>query len=142
MTTWTGENRGNPTDQLVIGSMDLSPDSPQPGDTLTAVIKGTVSDSIPWDGAYADVTVRLGLIKLLTKQYSMTDLLQGGERNISLTVDAGGDAAMLKPGDVQLTIAVQLPRSVPRARFRVVAHAYTATDDYLASLDWDVNLIG
>lgn len=66
----------------------MFPDPPKPGQNLTIKAKGIVVDEIdvcwnstnngwyltePKDGAYADVTVKLGLVKLLHKRFDVCE---------------------------------------------------------------------
>lgn len=90
MSTHTGE----PGDALEIESIKVSPDPPKPGHKLTIEAKGKVhnlvdvrlllllssqvmmlTSSAAQEGTYADVTVKLGLIKLLTKRFDVCDEL-------------------------------------------------------------------
>ena len=50
----------------------MKPDPPVPGKNLTVTVDADVLETIE-DGATADVTVKLGLIKLLQKTFDMCE---------------------------------------------------------------------
>ncbi|KAJ7721446.1 hypothetical protein B0H14DRAFT_2642411 [Mycena olivaceomarginata] len=70
MATWSYVDCGLDTDVIQLKSFEISPDPPQPGKDLTITVKGHAAERIG-DGAYADVTVKLGVIKLI--QYGNRD---------------------------------------------------------------------
>jgi hypothetical protein len=55
-----------------LKSINVSPDPPVPGKNLTVNVDADVLDVIE-DGATADVTVKLGLIKLLQKSFDVCE---------------------------------------------------------------------
>jgi hypothetical protein len=77
------------TDAIQIESINVSPDPPKPGQNLTVIVEASAMEEvkvrlhtkIPYspdrimsffqEGAYADVVVKLGLIKLLHKQFDL-----------------------------------------------------------------------
>jgi hypothetical protein len=63
---------GLATDPIQIKSIKVSPDPPQPGQNLTVEVEADVINKID-EGAYADVTVKLGLVKLLQKQFDVCE---------------------------------------------------------------------
>ena len=83
-------NTGLPDDIVQIKSIEVSPDPPQPGQNLTVKVNGytsepivvrhapsstygTTNNCVLQEGAYADVTVKLGLIKLLQKRFDVCE---------------------------------------------------------------------
>jgi hypothetical protein len=79
-------------DIIQIESIKVSPDPPKPGQDLTVTVKGAAIDVIEVmnslfclrrkvvegarqlkEGAYADVTVKLGLIKLVQKRFDVCE---------------------------------------------------------------------
>ncbi|MEU9198140.1 ML domain-containing protein [Streptomyces hundungensis] len=140
MTGWSYADQselGN-TNPLQIESIVLTPDPPEPGKDLKAVITATVTNEIA-EGAYADVTVKLGLIKMIQKQFDLfTELKNRSEW--TLTADSGSGAPVT-PGPVVLTFDGKLPREIPRAQFTVLVRAFTVDDDELATLDFKVNFM-
>ena len=82
------ESIGSTSDVVQIESITVSPDPPKPGEDLTVTVKGTAQENIEvrhsamvrfrlltsfQEGAYADVTVKLGLIKLLHKEFDICE---------------------------------------------------------------------
>lgn len=55
-----------------IESITVSPDPPEPGKNLTVTVEATANEVVE-EGAYADVTVKLGLIKLLQKRFDVCE---------------------------------------------------------------------
>ncbi|KAG8745928.1 Phosphatidylglycerol/phosphatidylinositol transfer protein [Ceratobasidium sp. 414] len=77
MNGWSYVDCGLPTDPVQIESIQISPDPPQPGKDLTVTVKWYAADRIEasttGEGAYTDVTVKLGLIKILQKQFDLCE---------------------------------------------------------------------
>ncbi|WP_331745949.1 ML domain-containing protein [Streptomyces virginiae] len=140
MDTWTWEDAGDSTDVLEIQSIEVTPDPPVRGKNLKMTIKGTAKQEIT-DGAYMRATVKLGLIKLLTKEFDLLQLLKGDTSNGWTLTRAGGPSAEpIKPGDVELIWAFEpLPKETPPGKFAVDLAAYTADDEDLFSITLKVN---
>lgn len=79
---------GTPSDIVRLRSLEVSPDPPKPGQNLTITASGTVLETIKvrvflhvsahsthqstmQDGAWAQVVIKLGLIKLLDKTFDL-----------------------------------------------------------------------
>ncbi|MFJ9949111.1 ML domain-containing protein [Kitasatospora sp. NPDC091207] len=139
MTGWSYENVGSETDALQIESITITPDPPQPGAELKGVIKGTVTREVV-DGAYADVVVKLGLVKLLQKQFDLFAELKKEGSRWSLTADSG-NGAPVAPGQVELRFDGRLPREIPRAKFTINVRAFTAEEEDLAGLNIRVDFL-
>ncbi|MEU9083530.1 ML domain-containing protein [Streptomyces sp. NPDC048357] len=143
MDSWTWEDAGLSTDVLEIRSIEVTPDPPVRGKNLKMTIKGTAKQEIT-DGAYMRATVKLGLIKLLTKEFDLLQLLKGDASNgWTLTRASGASAEPIKPGEVELIWAFEpLSKEIPPGRFAVEVAAYTADDEDLFSvkikLDWNL----
>ncbi|MEU1534948.1 ML domain-containing protein [Streptomyces fagopyri] len=137
MTSWEYEDAGQPADDLRIESVTLIPDPPARGSEVKMLIKGHVQNAIE-DGAYYDLTVKLGLIKLLHKQVDLFEEIRSGVLSVSPD-PAGGP---IKPGDVELTHTVKLPKEVPPAKFKLEIRGVTAAEDNLLALNLKVDLIG
>ncbi|KAF8514485.1 MD-2-related lipid-recognition domain-containing protein [Gautieria morchelliformis] len=105
---------GLPTDVIEVKSLKISPDPPKPGDELTVTASGYVSRTIE-DGATADVTVKLGLIKLLSKTFDICEEAKNANATLQCPVE---------PGDYDVVQKVALPWEIPRARFNVDVKAY------------------
>ncbi|KAG8905692.1 Phosphatidylglycerol/phosphatidylinositol transfer protein [Tulasnella sp. 403] len=122
---------GSPSDIIQIHSLTVSPDPPEPGKNLTVKAKGFVSQTIE-DGAYADVTVKLGLIKLLHKQFDVCEEARNNNAEIQCPVE---------PGEHEVEQTVLLPKEVPRAKFIVQVRGYTVDDDDMLCADLKVDFM-
>ncbi|MBW0526037.1 hypothetical protein O181_065752 [Austropuccinia psidii MF-1] len=122
-TIWNFADCGQPSDYITIKSFSLNPDPPEPGKKLTIYVSTTVNDLIQ-DGAYADVTVKLGsYIKLIQKRFDICEELSNANATLQCPI---------QPGDYDLVHEVELPHEIPRAKYNVEARAYTNLDDDLA----------
>ncbi|MFF2081415.1 ML domain-containing protein [Kitasatospora sp. NPDC058162] len=141
MASWGYQDQGQPTDALQIKSVSVTPDPPKPGSTVTLRINAVATGEIA-DGAYFDLTVKLGLIKLLQRRYDLFEELRGGgAEGLKLSCDTSDGKKPIPTGDTVLTAAIDLPREVPRAKFRLQVRAYTTDEDDLAALDFDVDFL-
>lgn len=114
---------------LDLHNVNLIPNPPQRGENLTIGASGHLLKTVV-EGAYVDVEVRLGYIKLLSQTY---DLCQELEDN-----DIGGLSCPLLPGEYNLEKIVQIPNEVPPGKYSVIARAYTVEDDEITCLTGDV----
>ncbi|KAJ8596954.1 hypothetical protein M405DRAFT_804559 [Rhizopogon salebrosus TDB-379] len=131
MAGWSWEDCGFPTDAIQLQSISLSPDPPKPGEDLTVTAVGLAQEVIE-DGAYADVVVKLGLIKLLTKRFDVCEEARAANASIQCPVEEG------KYTVVQ---TVALPKEIPQAKFTVAVRGYTASDDDMLCLDLKVDFM-
>jgi hypothetical protein len=141
MANWSYTDAGSSYDVLQIQDLTSIPDSVKPGSEWRADIRAVAHDEIK-DGAYLEITVKLGLIKLLHKQYDLFEKLRAdtAKDGWSLTLETGDAGEPIRKGDVRMTLAVQLPREIPNARFAIAVRARTVDDDDLAALDFKVDL--
>jgi len=116
---------GDSNDLVTVDSIKVSPDPPKPGENLTVIATGTVKGIIT-EGAYANVKVKLGLIKLLEKEY---DLCEEAEK-ANLTV-----SCPVQPGQYVIEQTVMLPSQIPKAKFIVEVRAYNEDDTRLVCLN-------
>ncbi|EKM78708.1 hypothetical protein AGABI1DRAFT_114313 [Agaricus bisporus var. burnettii JB137-S8] len=128
---WGYENCGSPTDLVQIESIAISPDPPQPGKDLTVTVNGIATDVVQ-AGAYADVTVKLGLIKLLKKEFDVCE----EAHNANLTIQCP-----VQPGSYEVRHTVALPKEIPPAKYKVEVEGYTADDDPLLCLKLTVDFM-
>jgi len=128
---WSWEDCGLPSDAIQIESISVSPDPPSPGQDLTVLVKARAQEVVE-DGAYADVSVKLGLIKLLQKQFDLCD----EARNANTTVQCP-----VQKGEYQVEHTVALPKEIPKAKFSVNVRAYTFDDDDLFCVDLKVDFM-
>ncbi|KAH9220175.1 ML domain-containing protein [Leptodontidium sp. 2 PMI_412] len=121
LSSWSYIDCGAAGDALLINSINISPD-PALGKEITITASFNVNKVIE-DGAYADVTVKLGLIKLLQKKFNICEELEKG---------SGKDVGIKCPiekGSYEISQTVKLPREIPRAKFSINARAYTVEDE-------------
>ncbi|KAK4057539.1 hypothetical protein OIO90_001608 [Microbotryomycetes sp. JL221] len=108
MTRWDWSDCGEPTDVIQIKDVRISPDPPKPGKNLTVYASGTVNSLID-QGAYADVTVKLGLIKLLTKRFDVCEELDNANSTLQCPI---------QPNDYSIEQTVALPAEIPRGKLQ------------------------
>ncbi|MFF2812337.1 ML domain-containing protein [Streptomyces sp. NPDC058000] len=131
MTSWSYTDCGLSTDALQIRSVEVSPDPPETRNQTVITLKGTVQEVIE-EGAYVDVVVKLGLIKLIQKRYDLhEELRQGG----AFALVTPAHTSPIPKGDIELRFTPPLPGPTPQAKFSVALRAYTAGDEDLACLD-------
>ncbi|KAI0064080.1 hypothetical protein BV25DRAFT_1823588 [Artomyces pyxidatus] len=128
-TKWSWESCGSETDGVHIQSIAISPDPPKAGANLTITVVASAQDKIE-DGAYADVIVKLGLIKLPTQRFDLCE----EARNANATVQCP-----IEEGSYHVVQTVELPKDIPKARYNVVANAYTKDDDDLFCVNLKVD---
>ncbi|KAJ7485926.1 ML domain-containing protein [Mycena latifolia] len=122
---WEYTDCGPESDALKLESLTISPDPPVPGKDLTITAKGYARETIE-DGAYADVTVKLGLIKLLSKRFDVCEEARNANVSISCPVPEG---------KYEVVHTVALPKEIPRAKFTVQVRAYTVEEEEILCLD-------
>ncbi|KAF5377590.1 hypothetical protein D9615_005331 [Tricholomella constricta] len=128
---WAYKDCGSPTDPIQIQSIHVSPDPPQPGKDLTVEVVGKATRVIE-EGAYADVTVKLGLVKLLQKQFDVCEEARKANASIQCPI---------QDGSYNVSQTVALPKEIPRAKFVVNVRGYTNDDDDMLCLDLTVDFM-
>ncbi|KAJ3737145.1 ML domain-containing protein [Lentinula guzmanii] len=142
---WSWEDCGVDTDPVRIQSIEISPDPPSPGKALTVKVTGTANEVIE-EGATADVTVKLGLIKLLSKTfdvceeayvlsvliYIQTSSLRSRNANASVQCP-------VEKGQYVVSQTVDLPKEIPPAKFRVHVNGYTVDEEDLMCMDLTID---
>ncbi|KAB8215446.1 ML domain-containing protein [Aspergillus novoparasiticus] len=115
---WSYENCGSPDDAVDIRRISLNPDPPSAGKSLEVKLMMNVYNAIE-EGSYVDVVVKLGLIKLLKKEFDACETL----RNYNSTIQCP-----VAPGSYEVTHTVDLPREIPLAKYNIEAEGYTNND--------------
>ncbi|KAI6047568.1 ML domain-containing protein [Pisolithus marmoratus] len=131
MEGWSYVDCGLPTDVVQIQSISLFPDPPKPGADLTITAVGTVNEVVE-DGSYADVTVKLGLVKLLTKRFDICDEARAANASVQCPVEKG---------HYTVVQTVKLPKEIPQAKFSVSVRGYTVDEDDMLCLDLKVDFM-
>jgi len=128
---WTWADCGDLSYAVEITSIAVSPDPPVPGKNMTVDVVGTTRTPIE-EGAYADVTVKLGLIQLLKRRFDVCE--EATKANVSVQCP-------VEPGDYHVTQTVALPREIPKAKFAVQVRGVTQEDDDMVCLDIVMNFL-
>ncbi len=102
--------------------VELSPNPPQRGVNLTVEAVGHLSQLVE-EGAYVDVDVRYGYIKLISQTYDLCS--EVGEVDLECP---------LQKGEYKLSKTVEIPDQVPPGKYTVYARAYTKDDDFIACI--------
>lgn len=116
--------------QLVeIKEVNLDPNPPVRGENLTISANGEVFETIE-EGAYIDVEVRLGYIRLLSQTFDLCETLEDN--------DIEGLSCPIEPGEYNIKKIVEIPGEVPPGKYVVVERAYTEKDDLITCLTGEV----
>ncbi|KAH3669032.1 hypothetical protein WICMUC_005107 [Wickerhamomyces mucosus] len=107
---------------LSIDSVIISPNPPQRGQNLTVSAIGHLTKDVE-DGAYVDVDVRYGYIKLISQTYDLCE--QVGEVDLECP---------LSKGEYKLSKIVEIPAEVPPGKYTVFARAYTKDDEFISCI--------
>ncbi|KAJ3813748.1 ML domain-containing protein [Lentinula lateritia] len=126
---WTWKSCGLVTDPINIESIEIFPDPPLPGKTLTVKVTGTANEVIE-EGATADVTVKLGLIKLLSKTFDVCEEARSANASVQCPVEKG---------EYVVEQTVDLPKEIPPAKFNIHVNGYTVDDDDLMCMDLTID---
>nr|ODN79195.1 phosphatidylglycerol/phosphatidylinositol transfer protein [Cryptococcus depauperatus CBS 7841] len=125
MASWSYTDCGLASDVIQLKSIKVRPDPPVPGKNLTVNVEADVLETIE-EGAWADVTVKLGLIKLFQKRFDLCEEALNNNASVQCPVHPG-------PYKVEQTVA--LPKEIPKAKFSVQIQGYTVNDDDMVCLD-------
>ncbi|KAG6007752.1 hypothetical protein E4U21_005591 [Claviceps maximensis] len=119
---------------IEINRVDLLPNPPAAGKALVIKANGTVKKTIE-KGAYVNLTVKYGLIRLLTTKADLCE--QMGEVDLKCPVE---------PGERVITKTVDLPKEIPPGTYNVVADVFTAKDERItcltATVSFSINGLG
>lgn len=107
---------------LKLERVDILPNPPLKGQNLTFTATGTISGDIK-KGAYVDVDVRYGFIKLIHQTYDLCEEIT--------KVDL---ECPIKKGLQKIQKTVEIPNEVPPGRYVVYARAYTKDDVFITCL--------
>ncbi|EDO16279.1 hypothetical protein Kpol_1053p16 [Vanderwaltozyma polyspora DSM 70294] len=113
---------------LSIEKVSLNPNPPKRGGKLSITASGTVDTEIK-KGAYIDVEVRLGYIKLLTQTFDLCEVLSEN--------DVNGLKCPITAGQYNLNKDVDIPEEVPPGKYTILARAYTVEDEFITCITGD-----
>ncbi|KAJ3490537.1 hypothetical protein NLI96_g1370 [Meripilus lineatus] len=121
---WGWEDCGDDDFPMHVTSLEISPDPPKPGEELTVTAVGETTERVD-EGAYAEVAVKVGRIKILQKEIDLCE----EARNANVSVQCP-----VKAGVYKVVQTVALPKEIPPAPFQVSVDGYTADDEDLICL--------
>jgi len=101
------------SDILTIEQVDLSPNPPSAGATLTIEASGVFNEDIE-DGAYVILQVKYGLIRLINMKVDLCDQVKEIEMECPI-----------KKGKTVIMKQVDLPKDIPPGKYTVLADVYT-----------------
>jgi len=114
----------DPSDYILsIDYVDLDPNPPTAGSTLSIIANGTLSEDID-EGAKVLVQVKYGLIRLINQEADLCEQIG----NVDLECP-------LKEGEMALTKDVKIPKEVPKGKYTVMAEAYTKDKKKITCLE-------
>ncbi|GEQ69662.1 hypothetical protein JCM33374_g3335 [Metschnikowia sp. JCM 33374] len=107
---------------LDLQKVIIDPNPPVKGQNLTFTAIGYLSEDVV-DGAYVDVDVRYGYIRLIHQTYDLCE----ESKNIDLECP-------LKKGEHVISKSVEIPAEVPPGKYVVNARAYSKDDKLITCL--------
>ena len=113
----------NPKDDILdLKTVDLDPNPPAAGKTLTVTARGTLSEAVE-EGAKVHLQVKYGLITIIRQTADLCD-----------TVGKVDLECPLKKGELALTKDVELPKQIPPGKYTVLADVVTKDDKKITCL--------
>ncbi|KAM0801747.1 ML domain-containing protein [Usnea florida] len=98
---------------LSISNVDLEPNPPMPGKTLSIKAEGNFTEKVE-EGAYLVLVVKYGLIRLINQQADLCEQMKSAvDEECPLT------------GEKTITKDVDLPKEIPPGHYTVFADVYT-----------------
>ncbi|KAI4135366.1 MAG: hypothetical protein LQ347_000732 [Umbilicaria vellea] len=114
----------DPSDNiLAIQNVNLAPNPPTPGNTLSIEAVGLFSQDIE-KGAYINLSVKYGLITLIRQTADLCEQLKNVDQDCPV-----------KKGETKITKDVELPKQIPPGTYSVLADVYTVDDDRITCLE-------
>ncbi|KAH9876991.1 hypothetical protein IAQ61_002352 [Plenodomus lingam] len=114
---------GDPADDILkIEKVDLSPNPPKPGETLSIIATGDFKKEVG-EGFKMHLQVKYGLITLINQQADGCDTI--GKADLDCP---------LKKGEMKLTKDVDLPKEIPPGTYTVLADVVTEDGDKVTCL--------
>ncbi|OAR01848.1 hypothetical protein LLEC1_04554 [Akanthomyces lecanii] len=110
------------SDLITIKNVDLTPNPPKAGQELLIKASGTVKQKIE-EGAYVELTVKYGLIKLLTTTADLCE--QFGNVDMKCPIEKG---------DQTIEKTVKLPVEIPPGKYTVLADVFNADKTHITCL--------
>ncbi|KFY90649.1 hypothetical protein V500_05054 [Pseudogymnoascus sp. VKM F-4518 (FW-2643)] len=117
-------------DILTLEHVNLNPNPPLAGQTLTIEALGTFKEPIG-KGAYVVIQVKYGLIKLLSTTADLCEQIK--EVDLECPIEAG---------QTKITKEVELPAQIPPGKYTVTADVFTEDDRQITCLSATVQFKG
>jgi len=117
-------------DLLVLDHVNLTPNPPSAGATLTIEAVGTLLEDVE-EGAYVILQVKYGLIRLVNTQASLCEQVS----NVDLSCP-------ISKGLTKIIKDVDLPKEIPPGKYTVFADAYTKDKKKITCLEATVTFGG
>ncbi|KAF2805497.1 uncharacterized protein BDZ99DRAFT_466488 [Mytilinidion resinicola] len=114
-------------DVLTIENVDLNPNPPEKGKTLSITAKGTLNEAIE-DGAKVHLQVKYGLITLINQEADLCEQVK--QVDLECPLDKG-KLVLLKD--------VDLPKEIPPGKYTVLADVFTKDNDKITCLTAQVS---
>ncbi|KND00757.1 sterol transporter [Spizellomyces punctatus DAOM BR117] len=128
LTQGSVQDCGSPDDIFHLESITVTPDPPKRGENLTVDVKGYLDEDVD-AGAYADVRVKLGLIKLLDTRINLCDEITRIDRECPI-----------EKGPVHINHTVELPRELPPGKYQVFIDVTNYDEKHAACLKAEFRL--
>lgn len=113
---------------LLLDEVIIHPNPPVGGTNLTLYAEGYLSRDVE-EGAYVDVDVAYGFIKLVHQRFDLCEQLAKIDENCPI-----------EKGWRNIRQEFELPEEVPQGRYIVSARAYTKDDKYITCLTATVDI--
>ncbi|KAF2763080.1 hypothetical protein EJ05DRAFT_459908, partial [Pseudovirgaria hyperparasitica] len=108
--------------KLEIDKVDLSPNPPKPGQTLSIKANGTVKEKIE-AGAKVHLQVKYGLITLINQEADLCDNLEKVDKECPL-----------EKGELTFSRDVDLPKQIPPGKYTVLADVFNEDKETITCL--------
>jgi len=113
-------------DILIIHHVNLKPNPPVAGETLTIEAIGTFTEDVE-EGAYIQLQVKYGLIRLINTKADLCEQI----KNVDMECP-------IKKGKKPISKDVELPNEIPPGKYTVLADVYTKDDAHITCLTAEV----
>ncbi|KAL6936500.1 related to Phosphatidylglycerol/phosphatidylinositol transfer protein [Hanseniaspora guilliermondii] len=117
---------------LDIQSLIMEPQPPRIGENLVMSATGLISDTIQ-EGAYIEVTVKLGLIQILKKNFDLCELLYENKDDLGLECP-------VSPGTYKLLKEVEIPPQAPAGKYIVLVRAFNGDEQKIGCVTGEITL--
>lgn len=117
---------------LDIQSLIMEPQPPKIGGNLAMSASGLILDTIQ-EGAYIEVTVKLGLIQILKKNFDLCELLYENKDDLGLECP-------VSPGTYKLFKEVEIPPQAPAGKYIVLVKAFNGDEQKIGCVTGEITL--